>query len=57
MKTSDHFIGVPAASLPGMRVLAIPGAGFQALGRKYVSKSEHLSRLKHARPFCPRGGG
>ena len=52
MKTSDHFIGVPAASLPGMRVLAIPGAGFQALGRKYVSKSNHLSRPLLICPCC-----
>jgi len=57
MKTSDHFIGEPAASLPGKPVLGIPGAGFQAPRGKSVFKCNHLSRLKHARPFCPIGGG
>jgi len=44
MKTSDHFIGVPATSLPGTSVFAIPGAGFQVLRGKSVSKSNQVSR-------------
>jgi len=38
MKTSDLFIGVPAAYLPSTPVFAILDAGFQALGGKAVSK-------------------
>jgi len=44
MKTSDHFIEVPAASLPGTSVFAVPGAGFQILVGESVSKSNPLSR-------------
>jgi len=52
MKTSDHFIEVPATCLPGTSVFAIPGAGFQVLGGKSVSKSNHLSRPTL---ICPSG--
>jgi len=52
MKTSDHFIGVPAASLPGTSVFAIPGAGFQVLSGNSVSKSNHLSRPTLIFPSC-----
>jgi len=52
MKTSDHFIGVPAASLPGTSVFAIPGAGFQALGGDSASKSDLVSRPTLIRPSC-----
>jgi len=51
MKTSDHFIEVPAASLTGTSVFAIPGAGFPVLGGKSVSKSNHLSRPSHTYPL------
>jgi len=57
MKTSDLFIGVPAASLPGTSVFAIPGAGFQVLGGKSVSKSNHLSRPNHTYPFVRNDAG
>jgi len=57
MKTSDHFIGVPVTSLPGTSVFAIPGACFQVLGGKSVSKSNHLSRPNHTDPFLREDAG
>jgi len=52
MKTSDHFIGQPAASLPGTPVLGTSGAGFHALDDAYDRKGNDLSRPTLICPSC-----
>jgi len=44
MSPSDHFVEVPAASLPRTPAFSIPGAGFEDRGGQSVSKINHLPR-------------